>query len=120
MVIRDDHSDPAMAARIYREFVSGNEVDHVFGPYSSELTAAVAPIVDAAGYPMLAAGAAADEIWRQGYRNVLGMLTPASRYSQGMLQLAHEAGLSTIAILHMRMIPFQRRSPRVPANGLPS
>ena len=100
LAIRDDRSDPARAARIYREFVDGKTVDHVFGPYSSELTAAVAPVVDKAGYPMLAAGAAADEIWRQGYKNVLGMWTPASRYSQGMLRLAHKAGLRAIAILH--------------------
>jgi branched-chain amino acid transport system substrate-binding protein len=98
--IRDDRSDPALAVRIYREFVQSKAVDHVIGPYSSELTAAVAPVVEKAGFPMLAAGAAADEIWTQGYRNVLGMWTPASRYSQGMLRLAHEAGLRTVAILH--------------------
>ena len=39
-------------------------------------------------------------MWRKGYQNVFGILTPASRYTQGMLRLAHEAGLSTIAIVH--------------------
>jgi branched-chain amino acid transport system substrate-binding protein len=100
LTIRDDRGEASVAAAIYREFVGRKSIDHVIGPYSSELTAAVAPIVDAAGYPMLAAGAAADEIWARGYRNVLGMWTPASRYSQGMLRLAHESGLREIAIVH--------------------
>ena len=100
LVILDDNGDPEMAKKIYREFVSAGSVDHIFAPYSSQLTAAVAPIADAAGFPMLAAGAAADDIWRKGYRNVFGILTPASRYTQGMLRLAHDAGLTTVAILH--------------------
>ena len=66
LVVRDDRSDPSLALRIYSEFVQNKSVDHVFGPYSSELTAAVAPVVEKAGFPMLAAGAAADEIWTQG------------------------------------------------------
>lgn len=100
LLIHDDQSDPATAVRFYREFVTGGDVDHVFGPYSSELTAAVAPFVDEAGYPMLAPGAAAEAIWQNGYGGVFGMWMSASRYSQGMLRLAYEAGLKTIAILH--------------------
>ena len=100
LVILDDNSDPELAKKIYSEFVSAGSVDHILAPYSSQLTGAVAPIVDAAGFPMLAAGAAADDIWRKGYRNVFGILTPASRYTQGMLRLAHDAGLTTVAILH--------------------
>jgi len=100
LVIRDDNGDPDLAKKLYREFVSAGSVDHIFAPYSSQLTAAVAPIADAAGFPMLAAGAAADDIWRQGYHNIFGILTPASRYTQGILRLAHEAGLTTVAILH--------------------
>jgi branched-chain amino acid transport system substrate-binding protein len=100
LVIRDDNSDPELAKTIYTEFVSSGSIDHIFAPYSSQLTAAVAPIADAAGFPMLAAGAAADELWSKGYRNLFGILTPASRYSQGILRLAHDAGLSTVAIIH--------------------
>src|SRR5689334_11447713 len=62
LVIRNDRSDGATAKDIYNGFVAGNSVDHVFAPYSSQLTMAVAPIVDAAGFPMLAPGAANDEI----------------------------------------------------------
>lgn len=100
LVIRDDGGDAASARDIYRQFTAPGGTDHVFGPYSSQITAAVAADVDAAGFPMLAAGASADHIWRQGYRNIFGMWTPASRYTQGMLRLAREAGLTSVAILH--------------------
>ena len=100
MSIRDDRSNPEIAVDIYRGFVQGGQQDLIIGPYSSGITAAVAPIADGAGVPMLAAGAAADSIWKQGYGNVFGMWTPASRYALGILQLAYREGLRSVAILH--------------------
>ena len=38
MVIVDDGSNPANAVEIYRDQISVQRVDHVFGPYSSEIT----------------------------------------------------------------------------------
>ena len=99
MNIRDDRSNTEESRSIYRDFLSSRAVDHVFGPYSSEITSGIAPIVDSANYPMLAAGASADEIWQRGYRGIFGMWTPASRYTQGMLRLARENGLSTVALI---------------------
>ena len=98
--IRDDRSDANESRAIYRDFSRSGTVDHVFGPYSSEITAAVAPVVDAADFPMLAAGASADDIWQRGYKGVFGMWTPASRYTQGMLRLARANGLTTVALLN--------------------
>lgn len=100
LLILDDKGDPELAKKIYTEFVSAGTVDHIFAPYSSQLTGVVAPIADAAGFPMLAPGAAADELWSKGYHNLFGTLTQASRYTHGMLELAHDAGLTTVAILY--------------------
>ena len=99
LTIIDDQSDRSRAESIYRQFFSQGSVDFVFGPYSSDLTSAVAPLAEAEGQPMLAPGAAADDIWQKGYRNLFAMLTPASRYTHGMLRLAHGAGLTTVAVL---------------------
>ena len=99
LVVVDDRSEPAKAAEIYRDLIAKQKVDLVFGPYSSGITTAVAPVVEQYGYPMLAAGASADKIWQQGYKNVFGMWTPASRYSRGMLELAYLEGLRRVAIL---------------------
>jgi branched-chain amino acid transport system substrate-binding protein len=100
LIIIDDQSDPARVGAIYEQLTSGpNQVDHVFGPYSSELVEVIAPIIEAAGYPLLAAGASADKIWKKGYRYLFAILVPASRYTKGMLILAHDAGFTTLAIL---------------------
>lgn len=98
--IADDHSSVERAREIYRRYMEDGSVDFVFGPYSSDLTKAVAPITEEYGYPMLAAGAAADSLWSKGYTMPVGVLIPASRYTLGMMRLASESGLSTIALVH--------------------
>ena len=100
LIIRDDRGDPDTARRIYQDFCERGQADLVFGPYSSALTHAVAPIADAAGYPMLTPGAAADKIWQQGYRHVFGTILPASRQTIGLLAILSEAGIRTLALVH--------------------
>jgi branched-chain amino acid transport system substrate-binding protein len=100
IVIIDDESTPAKARELYKRFIAKDRVDIVLGPYSSGITLAVAPIVDKAGYPMVTGGAAADKIWQQGYKNIFGVFTPASRYTIGMLNLAVIHDLTTIAIVY--------------------
>jgi branched-chain amino acid transport system substrate-binding protein len=98
--IRDDRSDAAQSRAIYTDYTSPGGVDHVFGPYSSEITLQIVPIVTGAGFPLLAAGASSDAIWQKGHPGIFGMWTQASRYSQGMLNLGREAGLATIAVIN--------------------
>ena len=100
LLIEDDESNPARAAELYRRLTSEQEVDLVFGPYSSGITSAVAPVVEEAGYPLLAAGASSDRIWQQGYRYIFGVYTPASRYVLGMLNLSLLNDLETVAVTH--------------------
>jgi branched-chain amino acid transport system substrate-binding protein len=99
IVIRDDQSKPEVARKIYDDFMLDERLDFVIGPYSSAVTAAVAPLVDKHGYPMLVAGASSDELWSQGYTHVVGVYTPASRYANGFLALLAEAGIERIAIV---------------------
>ena len=99
VIVRDDRSDPRLAQKIYHDFIIKDRVDFVLGPYSSPITSAVAPIVDRHGYPMIAAGAAGEEIWKRGYQNVFGMWPPAGRYSHGFLAILADAGLERVAIV---------------------
>jgi branched-chain amino acid transport system substrate-binding protein len=99
VLIVDDESNPQTGRKLYEKFIKEEHVDLVFGPYSSAITLAVSPVVDRFDYPMLAAGAASDKIWQQGYTNVFGMSTPASRYALGMLNLALLHNLRTIGIV---------------------
>lgn len=99
LTILDDGGEADRAVDNYRRLISEDRVDTVFGPYSSGLTAAVAPGVEKAGYPMLAAGASADAIWAQGHKNMFGMWTPASRYSVFMLNVALLSGWNKVGIV---------------------
>jgi branched-chain amino acid transport system substrate-binding protein len=100
MVIEDDESTADKAVALYRKLINDDRVDLLFGPYSSGITAAVAPVTDEAGYPLLATGAASDAIWQQGYRYVFGVFTSASRYTVGLLNLALLHDLFSVAIVH--------------------
>ena len=100
IIIRDDKSDKEEATKIYRDLITRQRVDLIFGPYSSEITVAVAPILEEFGYPTLLPGAAADRIWKQGYKNVFGLFIPASKYALEMLRLVVLHDLHRVAIVY--------------------
>jgi branched-chain amino acid transport system substrate-binding protein len=100
LMIRDDTSDPAVAGDLYRRFIVEDKVDLVFAPYSSEITATVAPITEKHRYPMLASGAAATSLWQQGYRYLFGVMNTANNYTVNFLELLVSNELNTIAIIN--------------------
>ena len=100
VIVRDDHSDPEIAVAIYRELVQKERIDFLFAPYSSLITEAVLPVADAYDIPMLIAGAAADRLWEQGYRNAIGVYTPASKFALGFLELLVLNDLDRVVIVH--------------------
>jgi branched-chain amino acid transport system substrate-binding protein len=100
LIIVDDNSDSEKAKKIYRDLITRQRVDLVFGPYSSGITVAVAPILEEFSYPTVLPGAAADRIWKQGYKNVFGLFIPASKYALEMLRLAVLHDLRRVAIVY--------------------
>jgi branched-chain amino acid transport system substrate-binding protein len=68
--------------------------------YSSLITDAVLPVADAHDIPMLIAGAAADRLWEQGYRNAVGIYTPASKFALGFLELLVLNDLDRVVLVH--------------------
>lgn len=99
LVLHDDRSDPAAARAIYEDLILRDKVDLILAPFSSAITAAVAPVAERHGYPLLAAGAAADEIWKHGYRFVFATIPPAGRQTIGLLAILADAGIDTLAIV---------------------
>lgn len=99
IILKDDRSDPAIAMGLYESLIERDRVDLLFGPYSSEITEAIAPIAERHGYPLIASGASADSLWQKGYKYIFGLYTPASRYSQGFLELLVMKGIKDISIL---------------------
>lgn len=100
VVVIDDNSDPLRAVSIYQEFIQKEHVDFLFAPYSSIITAAVLPIAEENNMPILIAGAAADRLWEKGYRNAIGIYTPASRFAVGFLELLVLNELDRITIVY--------------------
>lgn len=99
ITIRDDRSDPQVARGIYSDYLQREQFDCVFGPFSSALTLAVAPLAEQHGYPMLAAGAASDDLWHQGYRYIFGTIPAAGRQTIGLLALLADAGIDSLALV---------------------
>lgn len=107
LVIKDDTSNPEMAKKLYQELITDDNVDFVFAPFSSEITEAILPLTAKHNYPLIASGAAADKIWNQGYRNVFGMFTPASKIAVSFLEFLVINNLDDIAIFY-GSDPFSR------------
>jgi branched-chain amino acid transport system substrate-binding protein len=98
-VIHDDRSDPETSRRIYEDLIRKERVELVLGPYSSQITAAAALVAEHHGYPMLAPGAASEDIWKRGNPYVFGVYPQAGRYAIGFLAVLAEAGVERIAIV---------------------
>ena len=100
LVVDDDRSEPATAARIYERLIARDKVEAILGPYSSPLTEAVADLAEKHQMPLVAAGAAATSIFRKGRKFVFMVLSPAEVYLDGLVDMAVRRGLRTLALLH--------------------
>jgi branched-chain amino acid transport system substrate-binding protein len=99
LTVHDDKSDPVFASELYKRFVTIDRADLVFAPYSSELTAAIAPITEKYGYPVLAVSAGATALWQHGYRYLFGVPSPANYSTVNFLELVIKQGFSRMAIV---------------------
>lgn len=77
---RDDGSEAARCADIYRWFCAERRPELLLGPYSSGLTRRAAQATEAAGRLMINHAGADDAIHSAGRRLVVGVLSPASSY----------------------------------------
>ena len=101
LVMRDDGSSPATAARHYFDFVTSDSIDAILSPYSSPITEAVMTLTEAAGWPLVAPLAAAPDLWSgRDRRWSLQMLNPAPSFHRGAIELAAEHGLRTLALVY--------------------
>jgi branched-chain amino acid transport system substrate-binding protein len=107
LVVEDDQSEPAVAARIYQKLIGQDKVDAILGPYSSTLTEAVADLAEKHRMAMLAPGAATTSIFRKGRKFIFMVVTPGEVYLEGFIELAARRGLRTVAFLHDESIAMK-------------
>ena len=75
-------------------------MDAILGPYSSQLTEAVAEVSEKHRMPMMAPNAATTSIFRKGRKFVFMVLSPAEVYLEGLIDIAAKRGLKTVAVLN--------------------
>ena len=90
VIHHDDASKPDQAKQITDRLITQDRVDLLFGPYSSVLSRAAAEVAEFHHRLIWNQGGASDDIYQQGYRCVVGILTPASQYLTGLLPLVRE------------------------------
>jgi len=97
----DDESKAQIAEEMARRLILDDQVDLLLGPYSSVLTLAAAPVSERSQKVLWNHGGASDQIYDRGFRWIVGILTPASRYFHGVIDLIKEKdpGARRVAIL---------------------
>jgi branched-chain amino acid transport system substrate-binding protein len=87
-VVRDDHGRATQAAQLTEELIVDERVDLLVGPYGSATTLAAARVAEAHRKVLWNHGGASDALVRSGFHYVVNVLSPASRYLAGILDLA--------------------------------
>lgn len=112
---RDDASRRDRAHEIYRWLAFDRRVDILFGPYSTALTRVAAAVADEAGMLLVNHGGAADDLYPDALatgritdrpRLIVGVLSPASTYMDGVVRL-----LSTLKFWRKRVALVAAKTP---------
>jgi branched-chain amino acid transport system substrate-binding protein len=92
LVIRyyDDESTPARGMELAERLIKQDQVKFMLGPYSSDLTKAILPVVEKYGVPMVEGNGAARELFTKGYRYIFAVLSTSDQYLTGAIELAAE------------------------------
>lgn len=106
VIYYDDQSDPETAIKLTQRLISEDEVDFVFGPYSSGMTIATSAITEQYKTIMFAGGAAATSVFEQGNEYLFSPLSLTSKYTISGLDLLKENGATSVGILHSDEAPM--------------
>ena len=100
LVVEDDQSQPATAIAIYERLITDEKVDLVLGPYGSFMTEPVADVTEKHRMPMLAPTAWTTSIFKKGRKFIFMMASPGEAYLEGLIDMAAQRGLKTVALIH--------------------
>lgn len=98
LVTYDDQGNPSTAVQLYQKLLTDDKVDLLLSPYETDLTSAVAPLVNRAAVvmPSLAANTGAFE---GRFPYLLQAMTQTQRYMSPVIDLAAARGYKTLALL---------------------
>ncbi len=95
--VEDDQGRAERVAALTERLILANQVDLLIGPYSSTLVLAAAAVAERHRRVLWNHGGSSDAISQRGFRWVVPLATPASRYFHGLLDLVE------------RLVPAPRR-----------
>src|SRR3989338_2202306 len=99
-VIYDDRSEGPTAIKLYEKLITEDKVELVMGPYSSPITNAASTVSEKYKKIMMASLAATTSIWERGFKYIFMTISPAEVYMEGLVDLAAERGIKTIAVIN--------------------
>ncbi|WP_440009046.1 ABC transporter substrate-binding protein [Halomicrococcus sp. SG-WS-1] len=101
LVYYDDRSNKQRVLRLYKKLLNEDNVDVVFGPFGSTLTAAAASVVNSKNKFLLSWSAASPEIFEQGYDNIVSVNPTAPQITKGEIMGMSSAGVKDLAVIHL-------------------
>jgi branched-chain amino acid transport system substrate-binding protein len=101
LVYHDYQSTTPKAVQLAEKLISDDKVDFLFSPFGSGAAKAVSTVAEKAGVPLLASSASSAEVFDQGYKNLFGLYTDNSTFSEPLADLvkAKLPNVKRVAIL---------------------
>jgi len=84
----DDQSRSDLSSTLVQKLITEGHAQFILGPYGSPATATDAVIAEKNGIPMVEGNGAAQAIFNKGYKYTFGVLSPANKYLQGVIDMA--------------------------------
>ena len=102
LIYYDTRSDPDYAKKLTEQLLHEEQIDFIFGPYSSDETLAIAPVIERAKVPHITGSAESGEILERGFEWTFGVLLADSSPLKAPLKLLErelDPGVASAAIL---------------------
>ncbi len=96
LVIYDERSDPATAARLYERLITSDNADLLIAPWGSASTATASAVTEKHKRVLINAGGASEKIQQRGFKYVVQTAAPISAYVEGVAPLMKRFGLRTM------------------------
>ncbi len=84
----DDQSRSDQSAILVQKLITEGKAQFILGPYGSPATATDAVVAEKNGIPMVEGNGSAQAIFNRGYKYTFGVLSPANKYLQGVIDMA--------------------------------
>ena len=97
LVVYDDRSDPATAAKLYEKLISDDNVDLLFGPWGSASAATASAVANKHSRVFFNSGGASEQIQERGFKYVFQTAAPISAYVAAIGPFAAKQNLKTLA-----------------------